>query len=105
MENAKKNLVFHFGDRRHATFPQKPVIKGTTHVLDNIFPKRPLCSLSVALPVLAALSAWPVFEASTHSPAMLMAVPWTAIIHTGHKLLIVSGSTEPYTVKTFQVFG
>ena len=25
MENAKKNLVFHFGGGRHASFPQKPV--------------------------------------------------------------------------------
>ena len=66
--------------------------------LDNIFLKRPLCSLSVALPVLAALSAWPVFEASTRPPAMLVAVPWTAIIHTGQKQLIVSGSTESYTI-------
>ena len=24
-ENAKKNLVFHFGVGRHASFPQKPV--------------------------------------------------------------------------------
>ena len=28
MENAKKNLVFHFGVGRHASFPQKPVVKG-----------------------------------------------------------------------------
>ena len=27
MENAKKNLVFHFGVGRHASFPQKPVVK------------------------------------------------------------------------------
>ena len=46
--------------------------------------------------MLAALSAWPVFEASTRTPAMLVAVPWTAMIHTGHKQLIVSGSTESY---------
>ena len=25
-ENAKKNLVFHFGGGRHASFPQKPVV-------------------------------------------------------------------------------
>ena len=27
MENAKKNLVFHFGVGHHASFPQKPVVK------------------------------------------------------------------------------
>ena len=27
MENAKKNLVFHFGGGRHVSFPQKPVVK------------------------------------------------------------------------------
>ena len=27
LENAKKNLVFHFGVGRHASFPQKPVVK------------------------------------------------------------------------------
>jgi hypothetical protein len=27
LENAKKNLVFHFGGGRHASFPQKPVVK------------------------------------------------------------------------------
>ena len=27
MENAKKNLVFHFGGGRHASVPQKPVVK------------------------------------------------------------------------------
>ena len=27
MANAKKNLVFHFGIGRHASFPQKPVVK------------------------------------------------------------------------------
>ena len=27
MENAKKNLVFHFEGGRHASFPQKPVVK------------------------------------------------------------------------------
>ena len=53
--------------------------------MDNVIQKQPLCSLSVALPVLAALSAWPVFEASTRPPAMLLAVPWTAIMHTGQK--------------------
>ena len=26
MENAKKNLVFHFEGERHASFPQKPVV-------------------------------------------------------------------------------
>jgi hypothetical protein len=26
--NAKKNLVFYFGVGRHASFPQKPVVKG-----------------------------------------------------------------------------
>ena len=26
LENAKKNLVFHFGVERHASFPQKPVV-------------------------------------------------------------------------------
>jgi hypothetical protein len=26
LENAKKNLVFHFGVGRHASFPQKPVV-------------------------------------------------------------------------------
>ena len=25
--HAKKNLVFHFGVERHASFPQKPVVK------------------------------------------------------------------------------
>jgi hypothetical protein len=25
-ENGKKNLVFHFGVGRHASFPQKPVV-------------------------------------------------------------------------------
>ena len=28
LENAKKNLVFHFGGGRHASFPQNPVVKG-----------------------------------------------------------------------------
>jgi hypothetical protein len=27
LENAKKNLVFHFGVGCHASFPQKPVVK------------------------------------------------------------------------------
>ena len=27
LENAKKNLVFHFEGGRHASFPQKPVVK------------------------------------------------------------------------------
>jgi hypothetical protein len=27
LENANKNLVFHFGVGRHASFPQKPVVK------------------------------------------------------------------------------
>ena len=27
LENAKKNLVFHFGGGCHASFPQKPVVK------------------------------------------------------------------------------
>ena len=26
MENTKKSLVFHFGGRCHASFPQKPVV-------------------------------------------------------------------------------
>ena len=30
MENAKKNLVFHFGVGRHASFPKKPVVKDYT---------------------------------------------------------------------------
>ena len=30
LENAKKNLVFHFGVGRHASFPQKPVVNGGT---------------------------------------------------------------------------
>ena len=29
LENAKKNLVFHFGGGRYASFPQKPVFKCT----------------------------------------------------------------------------
>ena len=53
--------------------------------LDNIIQNQPLCSLSVALPVLAALSAWPVLEASTRTPTKLVAVPWTAMIHTGYE--------------------
>ena len=32
LENSKKNLVFHFESGRHASFPQKPVVK---HFLDN----------------------------------------------------------------------
>jgi hypothetical protein len=28
MENAKKNLVFHFGGGCNASFPEKPVVKG-----------------------------------------------------------------------------
>jgi len=28
LKNAKKNLVFHFGGGRHASLPQKPVVKG-----------------------------------------------------------------------------
>ena len=27
LENVKKNLVFHFGGGRHASLPQKPVVK------------------------------------------------------------------------------
>ena len=30
LENAKKNLVFHFWVGRHASFPQKPVVKVST---------------------------------------------------------------------------
>jgi hypothetical protein len=30
LENAKKKLVFHFGVGRHASFPQKPVVKKNT---------------------------------------------------------------------------
>ena len=33
VENAKKNLVFHFELGRHASFPQKPVVK-------NLLPLR-----------------------------------------------------------------
>ena len=29
MENAKQNLVFHFGGGRHAAFPKKSVVKET----------------------------------------------------------------------------
>ena len=29
MESAKKDLIFHFGVGRHASFPQKPVVKVT----------------------------------------------------------------------------
>jgi hypothetical protein len=32
LENAKKNLVFHFGGGRHASFPQKPVVKQFRYV-------------------------------------------------------------------------
>ena len=46
------------------------------------------------LPVLAALSAWPVFEATTRTPTKLVAVPWTAMIHTGYEKLILSGSPK-----------
>ena len=34
MESAKKNLVFHFGGGRNASFPQKPVVK-LIHNLDS----------------------------------------------------------------------
>ena len=36
MENAKKNLVFHFGVGRHASFPQKPVVKSRFASTDKI---------------------------------------------------------------------
>ena len=35
LENAKKNLEFHFGVGRHASFPQKPVVnflQGTVYI-------------------------------------------------------------------------
>ena len=34
LENAKKNLVFHFGVGRHASFPQKPVVKCNLKLVD-----------------------------------------------------------------------
>ena len=36
LENAKKKLVFHFGGGRHASFPQKPVVKSRVHVQDKL---------------------------------------------------------------------
>jgi hypothetical protein len=33
LENAKKNLVFRFGGGRHASFPQKPVVKRSKQFL------------------------------------------------------------------------
>ncbi len=35
MENAKKNLVFHFGVGRHASFPQKFVVKSFLTIVFN----------------------------------------------------------------------
>ena len=32
MENAKKKLVFHFEGGHHASFPQKPVVKGVSNL-------------------------------------------------------------------------
>ena len=43
LENAKKNLVFYFEGWRHASFPQKPVVKSISYVL-------PLCTVS-AFPI------------------------------------------------------
>jgi hypothetical protein len=37
LENAKKNLVFHFGVGHHASFPQKPVVKAVDNSFSNIF--------------------------------------------------------------------
>ena len=36
LENAKKNLVFHFGVGRHASFPQKPVVKAIFFLTTDI---------------------------------------------------------------------
>ena len=36
LEDAKKNLVFHFGGRRHASFPQKPVYKEIQYIKNPI---------------------------------------------------------------------
>ena len=37
LENAKNNLVFHFGVGRHASFPHKPAVKvhSTPSLIDN----------------------------------------------------------------------
>jgi hypothetical protein len=32
LETAKKNLVFYFGVGRHASFPQKPVVKASLYI-------------------------------------------------------------------------
>ena len=51
LDNAKKNLIFHFGVGRHASFPQKPVvnrvkwIENCSYFLDIILPKWPVCNL------------------------------------------------------------
>ena len=37
-ENAKKNLVFHFGGGHHASFPQKPVAKINYFILGFVGP-------------------------------------------------------------------
>ena len=37
MENAKKNLVFHFWGGRHASFPQKPVVKNYVYFQVTLF--------------------------------------------------------------------
>jgi hypothetical protein len=42
LENAKKNLVFHFEVGRHASFPQKPVVKDKFKFSD--------CSVTITKP-------------------------------------------------------
>ena len=52
LENAKKNLVFHFVVGRHASFPQKPVLIETSycHIRANQF-----CVVELESPQLSLL--------------------------------------------------
>ena len=55
MENAKKNLVFHFGGERHASFPQKPVVKLFNHIFFPIFFSKDVVDMEVQENVIGAV--------------------------------------------------
>ena len=66
MENAKKNLVFHFGVGRNAPFPQKPSVKYLSAKLEiHVFYDQKLPTTQETLQKLETcikVSVWPKFN-------------------------------------------
>jgi hypothetical protein len=44
LENAKENLVFHFGGGRHASFPQKTVVKHYLQIRHSMLTESAFCT-------------------------------------------------------------